>query len=240
MKYLFVVILFLLSVPALFAQEKGLIHKGNKLYSEKKYKEAEADYRKALAKKKQDTQGNFNLGDALYKQKKFADAGTQFTKLAEAQKNKKLAAEAYHNLGNSLLESNKLQESIDAYKKALFNNPNDDQTRYNLAYAMDKLKKQKQQNKQNQNNKNQNNKNSQQNQNNNKQNNKNKNSQDKNKPDQNKQNQKNQQQQQQPDQISKQDAEQMLNALNNQEKQTLDKLKNKKFKGTKENITKDW
>jgi len=238
MKHL-IVLLFLLSPAVLFAQEKSYIKKGNELYNEKKFKEAEADYRKSVEKKSQNVPANFNLGDALYKQKKYADAGQQFDKLAESQNNKPLAAAAYHNMGNSLLENNKLEESIEAYKKALLNNPKDDETRYNLAYAEEKLKKQ-QQNKKDQQDKNQNNK-DQNKQNQQKKDDKNKDQQNK---DQNKQNQdkdkQNQQNGQQPNQISKEDAQRMLDALNNDEKQTQDKLKNKKFKAGKTNITKDW
>jgi len=239
MKYLVVIILFLLSGPQLFAQDRRLIHKGNELYKQHNYKEAEDNYRKSVEKKNQDVTSNFNLGDALYKQKKFAEAGEQFNKLASGpNSNKALAALAYHNLGNSYLENKKLEESIDAYKKALLNNPKDDETRYNLAYAQEKLKQQQQQNKQNQNNKNQ------QNKDNKNQDDKNKDNKDQNKQNQDKQNQnqdkKDQQNGQQPDKVSKEDAERMLEALNNNEKQTQDKLKNKKLKGSKLNITKDW
>jgi len=154
MRRLIIIILFLSVGQSLLAQVKKYVHNGNQLYQEQKYKEAEADYRKSVESKSTSVEGNFNLGDALYKQKKFADAGAQFNKLAEsANGNKQLASVAYHNLGNAMLSSNKLQESIDAYKKALLNNPNDDQTRYNLAYAQEKLKKQQHQNKDNKNNK---------------------------------------------------------------------------------------
>jgi len=238
MKQLIIVALFLCAATGVFAQQKKYIHKGNELYKDHKYKDAEEDYRKAVDAKKPDTAGSFNLGDALYKQNKFADASSAFDKLASSSHNKELAAAAYHNMGNSLLENKKLEESIDAYKKALLANPKDDETRYNLAYAQEKLKKQQQQNKQNQNNKNQQN---QQNKDNKDKNDKNKDNKDQNKQNQDKQNQeKKDQQQQQPNQISKEDAERMLDALNNQEKQTQDKLKNKKFQGTKKNITKDW
>ncbi len=248
MKQFVIIVLFLLYGPLLMAQQaKSYIKRGNDLYSQQKYKDAEADYRKSVEKnpdshKDRNIEGNFNLGDALYKQKKFADAGTQFNQLAGASNNKALTAAAWHNLGNSFLENKKLEESIDAYKKALINNPKDDETRYNLAYAQDKLKKQQQQNKQNKDNKNQDKKNQDnKNQDNKNQDKKNQDSKNQDNKDKDKQNQdKKDQQQQQPDKISKEDAERMLDALNNDEKQTQDKLKNKKLKGAKLNITKDW
>ena len=237
MKQIIISVLFLLQGLLIFAQEKKYVKKGNDLYQQQDYKDAEANYRKSVEKKNQTVDGNFNLCNALYKEKKFAEASEQFNKIAESTKNKAITAEAYHNLGNSLLENKKLEESIDAYKKSLLNNPNDDETRYNLAYAQEKLKKQQQQNKQNKDNKNQDNKNQDK-----------KNQDDKNKDNKNQDNKnqdnKNQdkkdQQQQQPDKISKEDAERMLDALNNNEKQTQDKLKNKKLKGEKLHIEKDW
>lgn len=247
MKQFILGILMVLCSTALFAQsKKGLLHKGNQLYEQKKYKEAEAYYRKADTDKKQpDLTGKFNMGDALYKQNKFDDAAQDFTDIA-SQKNasQQVKAEAYHNLGNSLLSKKDYQNSINAYEKSLLNNPKDDATRYNLAYAQEMLKKQQNKNKNkggggggggggnNQNKQNQN-----------------KNNQDKNKQNQqnqqqnqDKQNQqqKDQQQQQDPNKISKDDAQRMLDALNDREKNTQDKLKNKKLKGGKMHIDKDW
>jgi len=247
MRQLIICILFLMQASLLLAQEdKSLVHKGNQLYEQKKYTEAEANYRKATTVNK-NSPGSFNLGDALYKQKKFDEAGQQFNQLATSG-NKQMAAAAYHNLGNTLLENKKLEESIDAYKKALMNNPKDDQTRYNLAYAQEKLKEQQKQNKDNKNNKNnKNNKDDKKDNKDDKKNDKNKDNknQDKkdDKKDQNKNNpdkKDNKDQQQQPNKISKEDAERMLDALNNDEKQTQDKLKNKKLKGARMHIEKDW
>ncbi|MDB4919325.1 tetratricopeptide repeat protein [Mucilaginibacter sp.] len=250
MKQLIIIILFLLQGSWLFAQqEKSYVHKGNELYQQKKYTEAEANYRKSVEKKSKNVEGNFNLGDALFKQKKFAEAGEQFNQLAGESNNKAVAAKAYHNLGNSLLENEKLEESIDAYKKALINNPKDDETRYNLAYAQEKLKEQQKKDKQNKDNKNKDNKNQdKKNQDKKNQDDKNKdqNKKDQDKKDQDKQNQdKNKKdqkdgQQPQPNKLSKEDAERMLDALNNDEKQTQEKLKNKKLKGAKMHIEKDW
>jgi Ca-activated chloride channel family protein len=238
---------------ALFAQDaKTLIYKGNQLYDQKKYKEAQADYQKAVQKKKMPLEGNFNMGDAMYKQKDYDNAAKDFTSIASSSKDPLVKASAYHNLGNSMLSSKKYDESIDAYKKALIDNPKDDATRYNLAYAQEMLKKQ-----QNQNKNNKNNQNNQSNQNQNKSKN-DKGNPDKNKQDQNKQNQNQdpskqdpnkqdpnkQDQQKQPEQpkdgISKDDAQRMLDALNNKEQDTQDKLKNKKLKGTGTRVLKDW
>lgn len=246
MKHFVITIILILNVSVLFAQNaKSYIHNGNKLYEQKKFKEAEEDYRKAVAKKNQNITGNFNLGDALYKQKKFDKAANNFQGIASEAADPSVKARAYHNLGNSMLETKKYQESVDAYKKSLLSNPSDDATRYNLAYAQEMLKKQQQQNKQNQ----QNNQNNQQNkdQNKNKQNkDQDKNKQDKNNPDngqnqQNKDQDKKDKQNQQPQNgLSKDDAQRMLDALNNQEQGTQDKLKNKKAKAGQARIEKDW
>ncbi len=241
MKQLIIVLLIMLNGSVLLAQQaKSYIHQGNKLYQEKKYKDAEAAYRKAATKKDQKVESNFNLGDALYRQKKLDSAGQNFATIASSSTNPLVKAGAYHNLGNSLLTGKKYDESIDAYKKALLNNPKDDQTRYNLAYAQEMLKKQQQQNKNN--NKNNQNKNNQNKNDQNKNKNKpDKNDQNKNNQDKNNQDKKDQQkQQQQPDKVSKEDAQRMLDALNDQEKNTQDKLKNRKLKGEKVRIIKDW
>lgn len=252
MKRYWIILLLMLPATAIFAQkEKGDIRKGNQLYNEKKYKEAEEAYRNGVAKKDQSVEGNFNLGDALYKQKNFKDAQAQFTKIAETSDNKNVKASAYHNIGNSLLEDKKLEESIEAYKKSLLANPKDDQTRYNLAYAQKMLQKQKDQDKKNKDNKNnKDNKDNKDKKDQNKQDQnkdkKDKNDQDKNKQDQNKdqdkkdQDKKDQDKQGGQPKMNKDDAERMLEALNNQEKQTQDKLKNKKLKGVRANISKDW
>jgi len=256
MKQFIMMLLLVVQGTMLFAQqEKREIHKGNQLYNEQKYADAEASYQKSLEKSKQSVAGNFNLGDAFYKQKKFDKAAEQFNALASSSKDAGVKAQAYHNLGNTLMETKKYEESIEAYKKSLMNNPKDDQTRYNLAYAMEKLKQQQQQNKNNKNKDNKDKKNKDQKDKNKDQKDKddknkdNKDQKDKDKKDQDKkdqdkknQDQKDQQngQKPQPDKLSKEDAKRMLEALNNEEKNTQDKLKNKKATGAKGRITKDW
>lgn len=251
MKQLIIILYIVLQAAVVFGQkEKKYIHKGNELYKQGKYAEAEASYRTSVEKAKASVAGNFNLGDALYKQKKYDNAAQKFTDIASSASNKNVKAQAYHNLGNALLEAKKLEESIEAYKKSLLNNPKDDQTRYNLAYAQEKLKQQQQQNKDNKNkdknkkdqNKDQKNKDQnkdQQDKDKDKKDQQNKDQKDKDKQDQDKKDQQ-QGQQPQPNQLSKEDAERMLEALKNEEKNTQDKLKNKKAKGLKGRIVKDW
>ena len=71
----------------------------------------------------------------------------KFKDIADRTVNKTEKSRALHNMGNSLLMNNKLDESIDAYKEALRNNPGDLETKYNLLYAMNLKKKQEEQKK---------------------------------------------------------------------------------------------
>ena len=233
-------------------QEKKLIRQGNASYKDKEYDNSELKYRKALEKNARSFDAGFNLGDALFRQKKYKEASKQFEQLAHSEATKENKAKAFHNLGNSYMMSKneqqqpELQKAIDAYKNALRNNPKDDETRYNLAYAQKMLQKQQQQQKNNKNKdqkdqknqdkKNQDNKDKKQDQ---------KKDQKQNK-DQKQDQQKNQKQQekekqsQKQQQIPKEKAEQMLKALENDEKDLQKKLKLQKVKGKKTNIEKDW
>ncbi|PPK99395.1 tetratricopeptide repeat protein [Parapedobacter indicus] len=244
----------LLPAVAQAQQDKKSILQGNEYYRQQQYDEAAAAYQRSLGNNGlESVVGNFNLGAAWYKQKKLDDAVQQFTDIAGSATDKTLKAKAYHNLGNALLESQKLEESIEAYKKSLLNNPKDDETRYNLAYAQEKLKQQQQQqNNQDQQNDKKDQDNKDQNQNNKDQDNKDQDNkdpdQDKKDQDQNKDNPndkndsdngKNDQQQSQPGQLSKADAERLLEAMNQEEKNTQEKLKKKKGTGQGK-VVKQW
>lgn len=243
MKQLIIIVLVLQASFTFAQQEKKYIKKGNDLYQQQNYKDAENNYRQSVGKKAQTVEGNFNLGDALYKQKKFDEAGKQFTKISASSKNKDVLAKAYHNLGNSLIDSKKLEESVAAYKKSLLNNPQDEETRYNLAYAQKKLEQKQQQDKKNNKNDKNKDKNKKDQDKKNQDKDKDKNDKDKDKKDQDKKDQdKKDQEQQKPDpnNVSKEDAERMLEALGNDEKQTQDKLKNQKLKGAKRRVLQEW
>jgi Ca-activated chloride channel family protein len=228
--------------------ERKYIRQGNKQYKEEVFDESEILYRKALEKEQQSYSGEFNLGDAMYKQEKFEDATRSFHKLAENQTDPIKLGELYHNMGNSFLKANQLEASIEAYKQALRNNPADDETRHNLAYAQQMLQQQQDQQKQDQD-QDQNKQDQDQDQ--------NKQDQDQNKQDQDQnqdqqdqdqnqdqqdqdQNQDQQQQQQQQPQISREDAQRMLQALQQDEQDLQEKLKKQKAQATKVKVLKDW
>jgi len=239
-----------ISFAASGQKERKFVRQGNDYFAEGlkdtskldtiSFGKAEVAYRRALEIKPNDFHWQFNLADAIYKQKKSEEAAAEFEKLADQAQKPIEKAAIYHNLGNSFLTQKKFDPSIEAYKKSLRINPNDPETKYNLAYAMkmkkeDEKKKQQNQNKQDKDNKknqDKNNQNNNQNQDKNKDQNQNQN-----------QNQKQQNQQNKPQQnkISRQNAEQMLQALENDEKQTQEKVKKEQaLKAERSKVDKNW
>ena len=218
---------FILLIQDSYGQtDRSYIRDGNKDYKRRNYSEAETKYRKSLEKNSKSYEGNYNLGNALYKQGKQDEAVKYYSGSAELNKDKSAKQKSYYNLGNALLKSDKYQESVDAYKQALKTNPNDEDARYNLAYALSKLRQEQQQKQQNKDQK-KDQKQDQQKQKQQQQDQKNKQEQAKN------------QQQQKQQKISKEDAERMLQALRNEEKNLQKKLA-KKFDAATGNPEKDW
>ena len=241
---LLIILLSTLWLGDIWAQQyKGYIREGNRNFKSEKFDDSEVSYRKALENQNNSLQATFNLGDALYRQKKFEEAGKEFSSASLKNTSKEVQAQAYHNLGNSLLQAGKLDECIDAYKNALRRNPQDMETKYNLAYAQNLKKKQEEQKKQNkdQNKDQKKDKNKdQQKQNQQKQD---QQKQDQQKQDQQKQDQQKQDQQKQQQQtgkISKEDAKRLLAALNNDEKATQKKVKKAKALANRVRTLKDW
>ncbi len=219
--------------------DKKLIRQGNREYEKGKFSESEISYRKATDKNKNSPDAVFNTGDALYKQKKFEDAGKEFSENVSMSEDKKKKSAGLYNLGNSLLQAKKLQESIEAYKGSLKLQPGNMEAKYNLAYAQDQLKKQQEQQQQQQQNKDK----QDQNKDKNKQD-KEKNQQDKNKENKQqndeKQDKNKQAQQEQPQTISKDDAQRLLNALANEEKKVQEKVKLEQAAKDRVKSAKNW
>jgi Ca-activated chloride channel homolog len=252
MKRKYILILFLLvwSAASQAQNERKFIRQGNKYFEAAmkdtnhidtvQFNKAEIEYLKALEKKPDDNKWNFNRADALYKQKKFDESAEKFKEIADKTTNKIEKSRSLHNMGNSLLMKNKLDESIAAYKDALRNNPKDLETKYNLLYAMNMKKKQQDQKKKDDKNKDKN-KDKDKDKDKNKDQDKKDQKKDQDKKNQDQQNKDQNKQQQPQNKISKQDAEQMLQALENNEKKIQDKVKKvQALKAESKKVEKDW
>jgi len=210
----------------LFAQaDRREVRRGNNLFRAEKFDEAEIKYRRALEENPQNLVGLFNLGNSLYRQGRFEEAAEVFESLAQISPSPRDRAQALHNLGNSHLKNQKLQESIDAFKSSLRINPNANETRHNLAYAMRLLQDQPPQGNGGEGDDNQDKDNKQDQENSSQQ-------------DNNQQNQP-QRQQHQPGQISPQDAERILNALNKKEQNIQEEL-NRQQQRSPERHEREW
>ena len=218
----------LMSVSASAQANKDIVN-GNTLYDQQKYKEAEADYTKALANDPNNTAGLFNLGNTLYQQKKYDSSRKVMAATANTLKDKNGKAAANYNIGNTYMSQQKWEDAVNAYKQTLRNNPGDMDAKYNLSYAEEMLKKKQQQDKDKQN-KDKQNKDKQD---------KDKNKQDK-QSDKDKKDDKNkdQQPQNQPNKMNQQQADNILNALEQDEKKLQEKMKAEKGSGVK--MQKDW
>jgi len=214
-KYIAVFGLLLFSYVA-FAQkaERDYVRRGNRQYRDSSYVDAEINYRKALEANPTSTTAMFNLGNAMLYQQKSKEALEQYATIAKVEKNKETLAKDLHNVGVIWHTQKDYDKAIAAYKEALRNNPHDDETRYNLALAM-KMKKDQQGQNENQ----------QEQQ------------QEKQQQEQDQQRQQNQQQQQ--DKMSKENAEQLLRSVMQDEKSVQDKVKKQQqIRGNK--LEKDW
>ena len=206
--------------------DRQYVRQGNKLFHRGDYPNAEVSYRKAIEKNPKNPQAAFNLGNALMAQKKDSAAVEQFENATRLESNPLRKAQSYHNMGVICQTHKMYGEAIEAYKNALRLNPNDDETRYNLVLC--KHQKQKQdRNKQNQ----------QQNNNDDK---KKDDKKDQQQSDQNKDKQDDKQKEQPKPQMSKENAEQLLNAAIQNEKQTQDKMQKAQQQPQRRNILKNW
>ncbi|MBR2096766.1 MAG: VWA domain-containing protein [Prevotella sp.] len=223
------VVLVMLAMSASAQTDRQYIRQGNKLFRSGDYSNAEVSYRKAIEKNPKNPQAVYNLGNALMAQKKDSAAVAQFENATKLETNPLRKAKAFHNMG-VVCQSHKMYgEAIEAYKNALRLNPADDETRYNLVLCKHQQQKQ-QQNQQNQQGGNDDKKKDD-------------------KKDQQKQDQQKDQKEQQDDkkqqeppkpQMSKENAEQLLNAAIQNEKQTQDKLQKAQQQPQRRAIQKNW
>ena len=271
-KYILYIALLVLAVIVVLYSSAALIMDGspmlksmrehvksaNELHRDSLFNDAIEPYRRAVDMSPENSMTNYNSGTNLlmknYKDIKdnvaepevvagvYQDANNQFLTAAEFESDKKNLASIYHNSGLVYHLTDSLEMAAEAYKESLRNNPDDHETRYNLAVVLHQLK-QNQQNQQNNQNQQQENQQQQQNQeqqqNEQKQdNNQQQNDQQKNQP------QEQQQQQaqalQSEEEMSKENAERLLEAAMQDEKGVLEKVKREKNKATKGKLEKNW
>ena len=218
-------------------QARKLIRQGNSQYRNNKHHDAQISYFKAVNADSTDARALYNLATSMFPEpwkmvkKEQVDTMTQtLMKAAELEQNPFRKAQAYHNTGVLYQNAKDFKLAIEAYKEALRNNPNDDETRYNLVLCQRQLKnegqdggsgqdnqqddKQKQEQKEQQ-------KQDQQQQ-------------------QQKQEQQEQQQKQQEPPMSKENAEQLLNAAMQQEKKTQERMQQQLQQGQRRKLEKNW
>ena len=245
-------------------ESKEYLYTASEELNKEDFYEAEAIYRKAIALNPEDDTGKYNLGNAYYDKALNSEAMRRYQQSATIATNKIDKHRSFHNLGNTYMNSKQYQEAVESYKEALRNNPNDEETRYNLALAKkmleeqqkngggendDKNKQEEDQDKQdNKEEKGEDQEGDQGDQKENKdkgdqkdENKEGDNEQDNGNPeDQEKDKAESEKQQVVPGQLSPQQIKSLLEAMNNEEKKVQDKINAKKQKGAKVKSNKDW
>ena len=258
MKHSILVITALISILS-FAQNKDkalqksndFVYEGNALVEED-FVAAEKEYRKAISEKPNNTSGTYNLGNAYYQTGLYSEAMLRHVETAKLATNKTEKHQAFHNLGNALMQQKQCKEAVEAFKNALRNDPTDEETRYNFVLAKECAEQQGDgggggdDEKENEDKKEGNEKEDD-----NKDKGDNKEGDDKEdkdgKPKDDKGDKKdgapkdeNKKQKPQPGKLSPQQVKSLLEAMNNQEKKVQEKINAKKVKGEKVKTEKDW
>jgi Ca-activated chloride channel homolog len=222
------IILFLLNFTALQAYAQYVnpdVRRGNREFKAEKFTEAEMNYRKALEENPQSLKALYNLASALYKQGRYDEAANILDGISKLNIPDNRRADAFHNLGNARLGNQQIQEGIEAYKNSLRLRPDDNDTRHNLAMAMRLLQEQEQQQQQDQDGDDDQQQDQQQQQD----------------GDDEQQDEPQQQQPQpRPDQISPEDAQRILDALNQQEQEIQEKIEREERQRRPERPLREW
>ena len=122
----------------------NLVYKANELAAEDNYVEAEMEYRKAISEAPSKAVGAYNLAHSYYKKGSFDEALFRSQEAAKNAITKDEKHRAFHNIGNILMQNEQCKEAVEAFKNALRNNPNDEESRYNFALAKECAEQQQQ------------------------------------------------------------------------------------------------
>lgn len=246
-------------------ESKNLIREGNKFYNKGLYVDAEKSYQKARELNPEYDKANYNFGNTQFLQNKTKEAKEQYQLVSKTTKDKFIKADSEHNLGNIAMKEKQYAPAINHYKNALRKNPNDNETRYNLALAQ-KLLKDEQNKDKNKDDKDKNKDNKDKNKDKNKDDKKDEKDKDKNKDDKkdkgdkdkdkkgdedkkddekdgkgkNDKDKEKQQPKPQPSKLSPDQVKQLLEAMNNEENKTQKKMNARKERVRKVKQDKDW
>ena len=217
-------------------QARKFVRKGNTQFRSDKRQEAQVNYLKAYRADSTDARVLYNLSTSMFPrdfhstQKERCDTMAQmFEQAAQYETNPLRKAQAYHNEGVAYQSVKEFGKAIEAYKNALRNNPNDDESRYNLVLCKHQLKND------NQGGGNNNEQKQDQNQDQQKQQ-----QQQQQKQEEQKKDEQQQQQQQQEPPMSKENAEQLLNAALQREKDTQKRMQEAQQQPRRRRIEKNW
>lgn len=221
--------LLLLSVgiSAMAQTDRDYIRRGNRLMRDSVYDKAQVEYQKAIEKDNTNPISHFNLGNALLYQNKAEDAMKEYETAARLEKDKTRLAQIYHNMGVLLQSAKQFDKAVACYRNSLRNDPTNNETRYNYALSLFQLKKNQNQQDQQDQQKDDKGKDEKQEK-----------QQQQQKQEQDKKDQ--QQQQPQPEQMSRENAEQMLNAAMQDEKATQEKIQKAQQQRQQRQLQKQW
>ena len=141
----------LLVVSSVFGQQSdpldlklsnNFVYSADDLSLNNDFTSAEADYRKALSKLRDNETASFNLGNTYYENENFEEALYRYQEVLEHAISKEDKHKTFHNIGNILMSQKRCKEAVEAYKNGLRLNPKDDETRYNYALAKECMENQ--------------------------------------------------------------------------------------------------
>ena len=218
---LLAILLLFCSLSAFAQADRHDVRAGNRKFRRDQFKEAEIDYRKALVKDSMSVTARYDLASALYRQEDFEGA----FKTLNGVQHPLVPAQYCYNAGNAAAQQKDWQNAVDMYKAALLRDPGDLEAKENYIYAKKMLENEGGGDKNQQNQQNQQDQQNQQNQQNQNQNQDQQDQDQDQNQDQDRQDQGDGQKQQE---ISPQQVQQMLKAIQAQEKATQDKVNKEK------------
>ena len=142
--FFFILIIVFLGFHLQGQTSHSLLRSADKLYEKEDFQGAEETYRKAV-EDKTSANGEYNLGNSIFQQNRFEEALNHYEQAASLSADPNVKSDAYYNLGNTYMNMQEFEKGVEAYKNALRNNPNDEDSKYNLSVAQQIVKQMQQQ-----------------------------------------------------------------------------------------------